>query len=153
MSTATTTLARRATSPATARSRAMTTEECRSWLTSHVEGRLGYLSGRGPRHVVIAYALDGQAILMRIPDYNEMAHYVPGRWVTLDVTGFTADDAIEQVRVTGHASVCDDTDAGNLSRLPDQGWPDDLSTVLVSVPLQMMSGQVVRTQRQVEATA
>ena len=152
MTTATTIRAPRATSRTTTRSRAMTAEECRSWLTSHGEGRLGYLSGRGPRNVVIPYALSGHAIVMRIPDFNEMAQCVPGQQVTLDVTGFASDDAIERVEVTGQASVCESGPVVDLSGLPDDGWPDDLRTTVVRVPMEKISGQVVSAQSYPEAS-
>ena len=36
--------------------------ECRAWLAQHDEGRLGYRTGRGPRSLVIRYAVadDGE---------------------------------------------------------------------------------------------
>jgi hypothetical protein len=151
MTTTTTSPAPEAGAPTVEGGRAMTNQECRSWLMRHGEGRLGYLSGRGPRSVVIAYALNGRAIMMRIPDYNEMAQYVPGRSVTLDVTGFATEDAIERVQVTGQAAVCETIGAGDLIGLPDEGWPEDLSTVTVSVPLEDIQGQVVPASDRIDA--
>ena len=58
--------------------RPLTTGECRRWLQEHHEGRLGYLSGRGPRSVVVSYAVADDEILMRVPDYNDIAQYAPG---------------------------------------------------------------------------
>jgi hypothetical protein len=76
--------------------------ECRAWLSNHDEGRLSYLSGRGPRSVVVLYTLADKQIVMCLPDYHEAAHYAPGTDVQLDVEGVT-DAGLDAVRVTGRA--------------------------------------------------
>lgn len=121
----------------------MTETECRSWLTTHGEGRLGYLSGRGQRQVVVPYALAADALVVRIPAYNEIAQYVPGRLVTLDVTGRAGDDMVEEVEVTGHAYVGQEPSATVLHRLPNEHWPDSLSHVVLTVVPEKVSGHVV----------
>jgi hypothetical protein len=132
------------TTSASARSRALTADECRSWLNTHGEGRLGYLSGRGERNVVVAYAVNhGDEIVLRVPAYNEITQYVPGRQVTLEVTGLPEDGMVERVLVTGHASVRPDIPVAVLSQLPNEHWPDELTNVVVSVPLEKVDGQVV----------
>ena len=142
MTTASTPTAPRAASSLTNTSRTLTADECRSWLTTHGEARLGYLSGRGQRNVIVAYAVTGDAIVVRVPQYNEITQYVPDRQVTLDVTA-RAGDTVEQVTVTGRASIRKRTPATVLNLLPDEQWPTDLSNVVVSVPLDKVDGRVV----------
>ena len=71
------------------RLRRLSPHECKAWLCSHHEGRLGYQSGRGHRSVVVSYAVAGDQILVRLPDYNDIVHYAPGAEVSLDVDGGT----------------------------------------------------------------
>jgi hypothetical protein len=124
----------------------LTAEECRSWLTTHGEGRLGYLSGRGERNVVVAYAVnDDDGIVLRVPAFNEIAQYVPGRRVTLEVAGRADGDLREYVTVTGRAAVRPNIPAAVLHRLPDEQWPDELSNIVVSVPLEKVDGLVLGT--------
>ncbi len=143
MPTASTSTAPRAASSLPTTSRTLTDDECRSWLSMHGEARLGYRSGRGQRNVVVAYAVDGDEVLVRVPEYNEITQYVPGRRVTLDVID-RAGDKVERVVVTGQASVRTSTPATVLSLLPDEQWPEDLGNVVVSVPLAEVDGRVVR---------
>ena len=69
------------------RLRRLSPHECKAWLCSHHEGRFGYQSGRGHRSVVVSYAVAGDQILVRLPDYNDIVHYAPGAEVSLDVDG------------------------------------------------------------------
>ena len=39
------------------RTRRLSPHECKAWLCSHHEGRLGYQSGKGPRSVVVSYSV------------------------------------------------------------------------------------------------
>ena len=76
--------------------------ECHAWLSSHDVGRLSYLSGRGPRSVVVLYELADDEIVMRLPDYHDAAHYAPGAEVRLDVEG-VGNAGRNAVRVAGRA--------------------------------------------------
>src|SRR5687768_92399 len=69
------------------RRRQLTERECRNWRSSHREGRLGYVTGRGPRAVVVNYAMTDEQIVLRLPDYSEIAQYSLGEEVTLEVDG------------------------------------------------------------------
>jgi hypothetical protein len=82
--------------------RKLSAAECHAWLASHDEGRLSYLSGRGPRSVAVLYELANDNVVMRLPDYHDAAHYAPGTDVRLDVEGVT-DAGLDAVRVTGRA--------------------------------------------------
>jgi len=44
------------------RLRRLSPHECKAWVCSHHEGRLGYQSGRGHRSVVVFYAVAGDQI-------------------------------------------------------------------------------------------
>jgi hypothetical protein len=116
----------------------LTASECRRWVEQHLEGRLGYLSGRGPRSVVVSYAVVGDQIRVRVPDYNDIAHYAPGARVTLAVDGQAEDtSAIEEVSVTGTAG----RDRAPSDTAPfDESWPAAIKTSVVTLPLAEMEG-------------
>ena len=82
--------------------RKLSAAECHVWLASHDEGRLSYLSGRGPRSVAVLYELANDNVVMHLPDYHDAAHYAPGTDVRLDVEGVT-DAGLDAVGVTGRA--------------------------------------------------
>ena len=86
--------------------RRLSAAECHAWLSSHDEGRLSYLSGRGPRSVVVLYELENDEVVMRLPDYHDAAHYAPGTEVRLDVEG-AGNAGPDAVRVVGRAVVAD----------------------------------------------
>ena len=86
--------------------RRLSAAECRAWLSSHDEGRLSYLSGRGPRSVVVLYELANDKVVMRLPDCHDAAHYAPGTEVRLDVEG-VGNAGLEAVRVEGRAVLAD----------------------------------------------
>jgi hypothetical protein len=89
------------------RLRRLSPHECKAWLCSHHEGRLGYQSGRGHRSVVVLYTIAEDQILMRLPDYNDIVHYAPGCEVRLDVDGGTPAAHRETVIVTGTAELAE----------------------------------------------
>jgi hypothetical protein len=76
------------TQPVSLSQRALSRDECRSWLAHHRFGRLGFMSGRGRRSVAVSYALRSDTVVVRVGDYNDIARYAPDAQVTLDVDGF-----------------------------------------------------------------
>ncbi len=118
-------------------SRRMSNRECRDWLSSHHEGRLGYDSGRGPRSLVVSYAIADDAIMMRLPDYNDAVHYAPGAEVRLDVDG-PAPDGRDAVRVIGTAIRTDD-DLSAPNPFAEE-WPQGVATSVVRVPMTRVEG-------------
>jgi hypothetical protein len=121
--------------------RTLSPPECRAWLSSHREGRLGYQSGRGHRSVVVLYAVAGDQILVRLPDYNEIVRYAPGAEISLDVDGGTPAAHRETVIVTGTAELAE----GAKSPLIDQAafqedWPSDVKTSIICLPLDAVEG-------------
>ena len=89
---------------ATARDRADTrceaSSEDRLRLSRHEEGRIHYQTGCGPRCLAVTYALSGDYILLRLPEYNDVTHYAPERPVLLEVS-----DAHDTLQVRGVAHV------------------------------------------------
>jgi hypothetical protein len=115
---------------------------CRALLTQHHEGRLGYRSGRGPRSVVVRYATLDDRIVFRVPDYNEIAQYAPGSWVTLEVDapgqGGVDAGSVAEVTVGGVAApLAEPRDA---DRLGLEHWPEGVTTDLIELPLTHLEG-------------
>ena len=123
--------------PQLAPSRRLSRPECRSWLASHREGRLGYRSGCGERAVVLTYALTEDEVVFRLPEYNPVLQYAPGEQVTLAVEESHGDVA-ESVTVTGTARTVPDDTPLELA----EAWPDGVSTRLMCLPLTSLEGDV-----------
>jgi nitroimidazol reductase NimA-like FMN-containing flavoprotein (pyridoxamine 5'-phosphate oxidase superfamily) len=124
--------------------RGMSYDECRIWLDHHSEGELGYIGGRGPRSVVVNYAVTEDQILFLVPAYNEITQYVPGEQVTFQVAGKSSGPAprhYDTVSVTGTA---------NLPRLEQapivrrtnfvELWPPDVTTSVICLPMAELEG-------------
>jgi nitroimidazol reductase NimA-like FMN-containing flavoprotein (pyridoxamine 5'-phosphate oxidase superfamily) len=127
------------------RTRRLTPHECKAWLCSHHEGRLGYRSGKGPRSVVVSYAVAEDKIVLRLPDYNDIVHYAPGSEVSLDVDGGTPAAHRETVVVTGRAAIAENDQEPLIDQtaLLEQ-WPPDVSTQVICVPLTAVEGFELR---------
>jgi hypothetical protein len=127
------------------RMRRLSPLECRAWLCSHHEGRLGYQSGKGPRSVVVLYTVAGDQILVRLPDYHDIVHYAPGSEVRIDVDGGTPAAHRETVVVTGKAAL-----AGGDQKPPidqtafQEEWPPDIAISVICVPLTAIEGFELR---------
>ena len=67
--------------------------EDRRRLSRHREGQLHYQTGRGPRCLAVTYAVAGDYVLLRLPEYNDLGHYAPGRPVVLEV--FEPDHSLQ----------------------------------------------------------
>src|SRR4030095_14342854 len=113
-----------------ARTRKLTAHECKAWLCSHHEGRLGYQIGQGPRSVVGSDAVAGDQILVRLPDYNDIVHYAPGCEVSLDVDGGTPAAHRETVSVTGTAELAENTHRPLIDQAAiEEDWASALTTL------------------------
>jgi len=78
---------------------------CRRFLRGSAEGRLSYLTGRGPVTLVVPYLVaDLDSLLIPVAPFNEARQYVPGRTVTLEVRGTSAEFTQWVVRVSGTAT-------------------------------------------------
>jgi nitroimidazol reductase NimA-like FMN-containing flavoprotein (pyridoxamine 5'-phosphate oxidase superfamily) len=122
--------------------RPLSAGECRDWLTSHREGRLAYPTGRGPRSVVVSYAVTERHIMFRLPDYNDIVHYAPGERVTLEVEGVHAPvQAFESVSVTGEAQLAPGDDPTMLQEAHfEEQWPAGVCTSVICLPITEMVG-------------
>ena len=119
--------------------RRLSAPECRAWVSSHREGRLGYLSGRGPRSVVVTYAVAGDAVVVELPDYNDAAHYAPGAQVQLDVEGSSVARR-DAVRITGRAVLTDRAEVASAGATLPQEWPTGIATSVIALPLDRLEG-------------
>jgi hypothetical protein len=127
------------------RTRRLSPHECRAWLCSHHEGRLGYRSGKGPRSVVVSYAVAEDQILLRLPDYNDIVHYAPGSEVSLDVDGGTPAAHRETVVVTGKAALAGNRQGPLIDRTAFlEEWPPDVQTSVICVPVTAIEGFEIR---------
>lgn len=124
------------------RSQELTTDECWARLHRHREGRLGYLSGRGPRHVVVPYAVWQGMLVVRVPAYNEAVQYVGDRQITFDVSERVSGGAAdERVEIVGRGRL-DEAEGVVLDALPDEHWPADLPSRLLWLEADRVAGQV-----------
>ena len=127
--------------PGYVQSRLSASEYC-TWLRQHHEGRLSYLSGRGPRSVVVSYVVAGDHILLQIPDYNEIAQYAPGSEVTLAVdrkgepTSAIQPGVPEVVSVTGTAALEERANRPAAAAVRfNESWPAEIRISLLRLPL------------------
>ena len=131
--------------------RPLTAVECRSWLLSYTEGRLGYLSGRGPRWVVVCNAPSpDDKIVLRVPESNEIRQYAPGDRVTLDVDGMTPLGYRHTVGVSGRTEVLPNPSVRALNGWSGESWPTSISTSIVASPVEEVHG-TVQAERSTDA--
>ena len=118
--------------------------ECRIWLDHHSEGELRYSGGRGPRSVVVTYAVTDDQILFLVPAYNEVTQYVPGKQVTLQVAGERSGAApryYDTVSVTGTANLPRVEQAPIVRRTNFvEVWPPGVSTSVICLPMAELEG-------------
>lgn len=113
--------------------------ECRHWLANHHVGRLAYTGGRGPRAVVVSYAMTDESIVVRLPDYNEIVHYAPGAVVSFEVEDFTETvSGVESVSVLGTAALVRPSD--DLAASLAESWPEGVVTSVICLPMTAVEG-------------
>lgn len=123
--------------------RLLSAQECWAELREHAEGRLGYLTGRGPRHVVLPYAIRDAELVVRVPAYNEAAQFAGGSRVTFEVSAQLDGWTAERIEVVGHARL--EVPGGEvLDALPEEHWPVDLRSWLVYLDVDSVCGQTER---------
>ena len=124
--------------------RGMSYGECCIWLDHHSEGQLGYIGGRGPRSVVVSYAVTDDQILFLVPAYNEITQYVPGKQVTFQVAGESSGPApqyYDTVSVTGTANPPRLAQAPIVRRTNFvELWPPDVTTSVICLPMAELKG-------------
>ena len=124
--------------------RAMSHGECRIWLDHNSEGQLAYIGGRGPRSVVVNYAVTDDQVLFLVPAYNEITQYVPGKQVTFQVAGESSGPVpqyYDTVSVTGTANFSRLTQAPMVRRTHFvELWPPDVTTSVICLPMAELEG-------------
>jgi hypothetical protein len=106
---------------------------------------LGYQSGRGHRCVVVSYAVAGDQILVRLPDYNDIVRYAPGAEISLDVDGGTPAARRETVIVTGTAELAESAQRPLIDQAAFvEDWPADVRTSVICLPLNAVEGFELR---------
>ena len=127
--------------------RALTKLECRRWLGNRHEGRLGHQTGRGARTVVVNYAVTDSQLLFRLPEYNEICQYAPGREITMRVCSLSDNHTSTEVVVTGVGYLEDDRAHGAGSVDLTEHWPTGVSTHLVCLDLADVHGSTCSADR------
>jgi hypothetical protein len=90
---------------------------------------------------VVSYAVAGDQILVRLPDYNDIVHYAPGAEVSLDVDGGTPPAQRETVIVTGTAALADSGERPLIDQAAfAEDWPADVRTSVLCLPLNTVEG-------------
>jgi hypothetical protein len=104
----------------------------------------GYIGGRGPRSVVVNYAVTEGQILFLVPAYNEITQYVPGKQVTFQVAGKSSGPA---PRYYGTVSVTGTANLPGLEQAPIvrrtnfvELWPPDVTTSVICLPMAKLEG-------------
>jgi len=97
----------------------------------------------------VCYAVRPDAVVLRVGDYNDIAHYAPDAHVTLEVDGFTPYSngvtEFETVTVAGRATRARPNDAPDGSGCAV--WPDGVATTLICVPILSLGGSAARVSR------
>jgi hypothetical protein len=126
-------------SPASLPERRLTVSGCQALLQRHHEGRMSYQSGRGPRAVVVNYAVEQDCVLVRLPEYNELLQYSVDTETTLAVDEpCTPTGCAATVLVTGTARSCLPRSTALASLHED--WPDGVPTTVLRLPLTRLRG-------------
>lgn len=100
------------------------------------EGRLGYLSGRGPRSVVVRFRLTGDGIRIRLAEYHEAVGYADGRQVSLQVEEAPGDGrSPSTVEVRGRARLAPYPMQAAGATADLERWPASVATHELVIPL------------------
>ena len=125
--------------PATLR-RPLDPTTCREILARQREGRLAYRTGRGRRAVPVHFNLGGDFIVFHAAAYNEIAQYVPGEEVSLELTHAPRHGREGwEIRVVGVAEPLD-ADPDDLTDAAPEVWPQGVSWFSLRIPVTDISG-------------
>jgi len=110
---------------------------------------MSYQSGRGPRAVVVTYALDGDGVLVRLPSYNELLQYSLDVETTLEVDEVCSPSGCSAtVLVTGKPHICCPRSTA-LHCL--EHWPHGVPTTVLRLPLTDVRGSEHPAPRPLDA--
>ena len=125
--------------PATLR-RPLDPSVCREILAHEQEGRLAYSTGRGRRAVPVHFNLGGDFIVFHAAAYNEIAQYVPGEEVSLELTHAPRPGREGwEIRVVGVAEPLD-ADPDDVTDETPEVWPQGVSWFSLRLPVTDISG-------------
>ncbi len=121
--------------------RSLTRAECRAWIAGHDEARLRFDTGRGPRSMVVGYAVRADEVLLLLPEYHPATGYLLDAPVVLEVEGAGDEGTWESVRASG---VAYGGPAGESVSVRPYGasWPSGVATHTVHVPLDRVEGDL-----------
>jgi hypothetical protein len=105
----------------------------RDLLLRRQEGRLSYSSGKGPHTVVVTYTIQDGHLVIRVPEYSEIAWYAPGTEVTLTVDGDGTHPSPVQLRRTAITGGCH-REVPDLNPCPER-WPEGINVTVLCLPL------------------
>jgi hypothetical protein len=97
--------------------------------------------------VVVSYAVTDDQVVFRLPEYNEICQYAPGRQITLNVSS-VRDGTRTEVMVSGVGFV-PEQEADLLSAVDlVEEWPPGIATHLICLDLVVVEGAArsVRTE-------
>jgi hypothetical protein len=105
----------------------------RHLLLHRQEGRLSYTSGKGHQAVVVAYTSSDGHLVIRVPEYSEIAWYAPGSEVTLTVDGDqTHPDPVQLRRIAATDRCHQQTSDLDPSA---EHWPEGINVTVICLPL------------------
>jgi hypothetical protein len=127
-------------------------QECLRLLRSLTEGSLTYCDGRGVVTLAVTYDVVGHGVVVCVAEFNPAVQYVPGRDVTLVVTGYLGLGSRWVVRLTGSGRRLPST-ASNLARHRRQltQWPPGVPATMLRIPGTRIRGFVEIGQDQLTA--
>ncbi|WP_344810006.1 hypothetical protein [Microlunatus ginsengisoli] len=100
---------------------------------------MGHQTGRGPRVVVVSYALTDDQVVFRIPEDNEIRGYACGRRITLNVS-WASEGVRTEVVVAGVGFLPEhEAELSASVDLVDE-WPSGISTHLLCLDLAVIEG-------------
>ena len=107
-------------------------------LSRAQEARLTYPTGHGPRSLPVRYVrLPGRhQLTLRLPEFNDAAHYLDGQYVTVEVAATPHTPGAEEVRVVGRAAVVADDTIPAAVAAGLEHWPAGIGSrfVIISCP-------------------
>ncbi len=105
----------------------------RDLLLRRQEGRLSYMSGRGRQTVVVTYTISDGHLVIRVPEYSEIAWYVPGTDVAFTVDGDQTHPEAVQLRRVAATRRCHE-ESSELDPKAEH-WPDGIHVTVICLPL------------------
>ena len=95
--------------------------------------------------MVVSYAVTDDQVVFRLPEYNEIRQYAPGRQITLNVSWVCASSHIRTELVVTGIGFIPEHQASLLAAVDFvEGWPPGISTQLMCLDLAAVEGTTQR---------